>query len=122
MTPSHQHEELKMTTITKLTALALAALVASTTIASALPFSVRPGKSHSNYAVECRVHGDSFYVINWGSNTIDSGRQVSWTSPSTGDHGLTLMPKSLAPGEEVQLADVLSDTVAPGARCAADLV
>jgi hypothetical protein len=93
MTPPNQHEEPEMTTFTKLTALALTTLVASTSIASAVSFSLSPGKSHHNYSVECRVHGDSFYVINWGSNTLDSGRQISWTSPSTGDHGLVLLPK-----------------------------
>jgi hypothetical protein len=76
-----------------------------------------PGPQHRTYAVECRVHGDNFYIINWGNDNLDSGRTVAWASPSTGDGGTLLLPKSLAPGEEVKLADLLSMPVIPGARC-----
>ena len=115
-----------MTNLSKIALVALATLVAGTTIASA---AVAPPtnrlnhtQDHPNYGIECRVHGDSFYIINWGNSVLDSGRQVSWSSPTTQDSGIVLLPKMLAPGEEVQLADVLSDVVVPGSTCSAALV
>ena len=107
-----------MTTLSKIALITLAAVVAGTTIASAaVQPPRRPNTNHPDYGVECRVHGDSFYVINWGNSVLDSGLQISWTSPTTDDSGVTLLPKMLAPGEEVQLADVLSSIVIPGSPC-----
>ena len=107
-----------MTNLSKIALISLALVIAGTTMASAafIPEHRRP-TSHPDYAVECRVHGDSFYVINWGNSVLDSGLQIDWASPTTGDDGRTLLPKMLAPGEEVQLADVLSTDVIPGSPC-----
>ena len=111
--------------LTKTALIALAFVVAGTTLALANgagpPRKVGPNPNHPDYNIECRVHGDSFYVINWGNSVLDSGRQISWTSPTTGDTGTTLLPKMLAPGEEVQLAE-LSTTVAPRSPCDVALV
>jgi len=113
-----------MTNLSKIALTAFALVVAGTTIASAaiIPQRIARPTNHPDYNVECRVHGDSFYIINWGNSVLDSGRQVSWGSPTTNDSGLVLLPKMLAPGEEVQLADVLSDTVLPHSPCNVALV
>ena len=49
-----------------------------------------------------------------GGKTVDFGRQIAWSSPTTDDSDVVLLPETLAPGEEVKLADVLSDD--PAAR------
>ena len=69
------------------------------------------------YAVECRVKGDNFFIINWGNDNLDAGRQIAWSSPTTGDGGVIPLPKTLGPGDQVKLAEVLSAPVLPGARC-----
>jgi hypothetical protein len=111
-----------MTNVTKIAFAALALTVAGTSVAFAAvagpPSRLGGGNSsHPDYSVECRVHGDSFYVMNWGNSVLDSGLQIAWASPTTDDSGVILLPKMLAPGEEVQLADVLSGIVVPGATC-----
>ena len=113
-----------MTNFTKIAALALVALTASTTIASALPVLILPPllkisrpPHNSNHDLECRMRGTDFYVINFGDVSLDSGRQVAWASPETGDSGVITVPVMVAPGDEVRLADLLSIPVAPGTRC-----
>jgi hypothetical protein len=128
MTRHTNMRNFKMTTLTKTALTALAFVVCGTTLAlanGAGPPTHRisgPNPSHPDYNVECRVHGDSFYVINWGNSVLDSGRQISWRSPTTNDSGVVLLPKMLAPGEEVQLADILSDVVLPHSPCNVALV
>jgi hypothetical protein len=58
--------------------------------------------------------------MNFGSTQIDSGRQVAWSSSSTGDSGTVLVPGPLNPGQEFKLSDVLSDNAMRGAPCTAD--
>jgi hypothetical protein len=112
-----------MTNLSKIALIALTAVIAGTSIAAAmstpthrLPTTTN-NNGHPNYAVECRVHGDNFFIMNWGNSTLDSGLQIEWGSPTTGDGGRVLLPKMLAPGEEVKLADALSDIVIPGSPC-----
>ena len=109
-----------MTNLSKIALLALATIIAGTTIASAAPIIIKfpklQGPHNSDQSLECRVRGNDFYVINFGDKNLDSGRQIAWNSPSTGDSGLAMVPKMLAPGEEVRIAD-LSFAVAPGTRC-----
>jgi hypothetical protein len=115
-----------MTNLTKLAAIALAALVASTAIATAggpppLPKvpQVHPQRPHHHGIVdlECKMKGFDFWIINFGNDNVDSGRQVSWSSPTTDDGAVITLPKMLAPGEELRLADVLSDVPAQFAPC-----
>src|SRR4051812_823601 len=104
-----------MTNLIKLTTIALTAIVATTSIASAMILPVprvpRPHlhQNHTLLGVECRVKDNDFWIINWGNTNLDSGRVITWRSPTTGDQGEVLLPKMLAPGEEVKLFDVLSD-------------
>jgi hypothetical protein len=128
------HEVSKMTNLTKLAAIALVALSASTTFASAAfvnppAIMVPPAGPQSQPTVhrtpanlECKVRDADFYIINFGSNNIDSGREVAWSSPATDDDGVILLPRMLAPGDSVKLADVLSDFALPGAPCSAAFV
>jgi hypothetical protein len=115
-----------MTRLTRIAAVALAALVASAAIVStASAFTIPPSlvnllhknQSHPTNAVECSLHGDSLIIFNWGNDNLDSGRQIAWASPTTGDGGVLLLPKMLAPGEQVKIADALSTMVGPGTRC-----
>jgi hypothetical protein len=123
-------EEHEMTKLISLSALAVSALVASTGLASAfsLGFAVDKqtyptGESHSpQIIVECRVRDADFWIMNFGNDVLDSGRQIAWRSPTTGDEGVVLLPKMLGPGEEVKLADVLTDDAHAGAPCTAALV
>ncbi|HVY52643.1 MAG TPA: hypothetical protein VHA07_13925 [Devosia sp.] len=127
-----------MTNLTKLAATALVALTASTSFASAMvtpnypgpiPLPIpptnypgQPDHHHGFTSLECKVRGADFYIMNFGTTTIDSGRQVAWASPTTDDDGVVLLPKMLAPGESVKLADVLSDLALPGSPCSAAFV
>lgn len=126
-----------MTNLTKLAALAVLALGATTSIASALPlpppppfpFPVPGGPNnmpntpsverHGAPDLECRMKGFDFWIINFGSGDVDSGRQVAWASPTTDDGAVITLPKTLAPGEQLKLADVLSDVPYRGAPCVA---
>jgi hypothetical protein len=118
-----------MTKPTRLVSLALVALVAVGGVATDA-FAARqlppprntPSVPHSPDDIVCRVKDDNFYITNFGDRNLDSGRQVSWRSPTTGDEGVILLPKMLAPGEEVELYGVLSDFVAAGSLCTAELV
>jgi hypothetical protein len=65
------------------------------------------------------MKGFDFWIINFGSENVDSGRQVEWSSPSTEDGNIITLPKMLAPGEELRLVDVLSDVPVHGAPCQA---
>ena len=123
-----------MTKLTNLATLAFLALAASTSLASANvipsthPIPTTPGtpstpeNNHGTPFLDCRVHGFDFWIINMGGKTIDSGSQVAWNSPTTDDSSVILLPKMLAPGEEVKLADVLSDIPQRGAPCAVGFV
>lgn len=122
-----------MTNLTKLAAIALVALSASTTFASAafippnfplipVPQPNHPSVHHGITSLDCKVRDGDFYIMNFGTTTIDSGRQVAWSSPTTDDDGVVLLPKMLAPGEQVKLADVLSDMALPGSPCTAAFV
>ena len=116
-----------MTNRTRLVSVALVALVAAGGVATdafamrVLPPRYAPSVSHSPDDVVCRVKDDNFFITNFGNRNLDSGRQVSWRSPTTGVEGTILMPKMLAPGEEVELYGVLSDDAAAGAPCTVDL-
>jgi hypothetical protein len=123
-----------MTKLNRLAALAILALAAAPSLAAAaglppmLPAPKGPAlnmpdaPSHGSPYLDCRVHGLDFFIINMGTKTIDSGSQVAWNSPTTDDSNVVLLPKMLAPGEEVELADVLSDIPQRGAPCAVGFV
>lgn len=110
-----------MTNLTKIAALAFLALTASTTIASAWPFPIKPPATphNSDHSLECRVANGAFYIINFGNTQLESGRQVAWSSPETGDSGIVSVPTMVAPGDEAILAE-LSVPVAAGAPCSVD--
>ncbi len=118
-----------MTSPIKLVSIAFIALVAAGGVATDA-FAMRafpppryaPSTPHSPDDIVCRVKDDNFFIANFGGRNLDSGRQVAWRSPTTGDEGTILIPKMLAPGEEVELFGVLSDYAAAGAPCSADLV
>ncbi len=126
-----------MTNLAKLAAFAVIALGATTSLASAIPF---PGPApfpfpvpggpnttpngptierHGAPDLECRMKGTDFWIINFGGANVDSGRQVAWASPTTDDGAVITLPKTLAPGEQLKLADVLSDVPYRGAPCVA---
>jgi hypothetical protein len=115
-----------MTNRTMTAALALATLLVTTSLASAavVPPKTQP-KPHTEQShhgivdLECKMKGFDFWIINFGSENVDSGRQVEWSSPSTEDGNIITLPKMLAPGEELRLGDVLSDVPVHGAPCQA---
>jgi hypothetical protein len=122
-----------MTNLTKPAAFAVLALAASTTLATAagLP-PMQPGPNwpvtgpnnpteqrHGAPDLVCRMKGFDFWIINFGSATVDSGRQVAWSSPTTEDGDVITLPKTLAPGEQLKLTNVLSDVPSRGAPCSA---
>jgi len=122
-----------MTTRSNLAAVALAGLTlalfgASSASAMFLPQVAPPPRTqqsaptpnHGTPNLECRAKGTDFFIMNFGSTPIDSGRQVAWSSASTGDSGTVLVPGPLEPGQEFKLSDVLSDDAVRGAPCTAD--
>jgi hypothetical protein len=122
-----------MTKLTRLATLAFVALTASTSLAAAaimppmpkiptIPNVPSAPDSHGSPYLDCRVSGLDFWIINMGAKTIESGSQVAWASPTTDDANVVLLPRMLAPGDEVKLADVLSDAPQRGAPCAVGLV
>lgn len=110
-----------MTKLTKMAAIALAALVASTAIAdAAAPLQIKPRPSRPHHGIkdlECKMKGFDFWIINFGNNNVDSGSQISWSSPTTDDGDVITLPRMLAPGEELRLTDVLSDVPERFAPC-----
>ena len=126
-----------MTKLTSLAALAILAFAAAPSLAAAAgappmlpgpkmptpgPSQSSPHTSHGSPYLDCRVHGLDFFIMNMGTSAIDSGSQVAWNSPTTDDSSVVLLPRMLAPGEEVKLADVLSDVPQRGAPCAVGFV
>lgn len=116
------------TNLTKLASLAIMALAATTSITSALEgIHLVPGpnnfpdKVQHSTILECRVKDDNFWIMNFGNGNLDSGLQISWRSPTTNDEGVILLPKMLAPGDEVKLAGILSGDANAGAPCTATL-
>lgn len=74
-----------------------------------------------NTDLACRVHGADLVIINFGDKNADSGRQLSWAT-NNGDGGELPLPKMLAPGEEVTIADALDTFAAPGVDCQAAFI
>lgn len=116
-----------MNKLVTLTGLAFAGLIASTAFANAMvwpypPPTTNPTINHSTLDLECRVKNNDFYIINFGNAVVDSGRQIEWRSPTTNDDGRILLPRMLNPGDEVKLADVLTDVALSGAPCTAAFV
>lgn len=121
---------LRNSTMNKRITLAVAALAAAVTVtfsssAFALfpviplpPLKINvPHHGHNNDLV-CRARGDILFITNFGDKNADSGRTVTW-AVSNGDAGELLLPKMLAPGEEVMIADALNELAAPGDDCQA---
>src|SRR3982751_6450925 len=123
---------LRNSTMNKLIKVAAATLATAVTLsfatsAFALPIIIIPlpkhgPVTHHTHDLTCRVRGDNLFIMNFGDTNADSGRQVSWASPMTGDEGTLMLPKMLAPGEEVMIAEVLTDFAGPGSRCDIDYV
>lgn len=113
--------------MTNLSKLAVAGLAAAVTVslatsAFALPIlKIAPKQVHHTQALDCTVRGFDLIITNFGDDNADSGRQVAWAA-STGDNGTMLLPKMLAPGERLLVADALTDFAARGSRCEADFV
>jgi len=124
---------LRNSTMNKRITLAVAGLAATVTIAfSSSAFALFPviplpplklnvPHHHHTMDLTCRVRGDNLFITNFGDANADSGRQVSWAS-TTGDEGTLLLPKMLAPGEEVMIAEVLTEMAGPGDECQAAFV
>jgi hypothetical protein len=109
-------------TMNKLITVAAATLattiaVSFATSAFALPVIKPRPHTHYTHDLTCRVRGDNLFITNFGDTNAESGSQISWASPATGDAGTLLLPKMLAPGEELMIADVLTDLAGPGSRC-----
>jgi hypothetical protein len=116
-----------MNKLVTLAGLAFAGIIVSTSFASAMviptwPPMPQPNTTHSTLDLECRVKNNDFYIINFGNAVVDSGRQIEWRSPTTNDDGRILLPRMLNPGDEVKLADVLTDVALSGAPCTAAFV
>ena len=110
----------------KLAALGIVALATSTSFAVALPYPAAVNlptpqldQPQRPPDLDCRMKGFDFWIINFGNANVDSGRQVAWSSPTTDDGAVITLPRMLAPGEELKLADVLSDVPYRGAPCTA---
>jgi|SRR6185369_5524210 len=113
----------------KLATLALVATIATSAFvsdASAKGVGPHPNPppvvNHGSPDITCKVKDFDFWIINFGDTNLDSGRQVEWRSPTTEDAGIIMLPKMLAPGEQIKLADVLSDEAYRGAPCTAAFV
>src|SRR3569623_1341365 len=97
--------------------LALVGVSLATTVFAAPPPKVqRPHLVHS-HDLSCKVIGPNLIITNFGDTNADSGRQVDWSSPDTNDGGTLTLPKLLAPGEEVLIADILTTPALPGDDC-----
>jgi len=113
-----------MSTLRKFTiaGLAVAATLSLATSAFALPIlKIVPKQAHHTQALDCTVRGFDLIITNFGDDNADSGRQVAWAA-ATGDDGTLLLPKMLAPGERLLIADVLTDFAARGTACQAGFV
>ena len=104
------------------TVLALVGVSLATTAFAANPKPpARPHAIHS-HDLSCKVIGPNLVITNFGDTNADSGRQGDWSSPDTLDGGTLTLPKMLAPGEEVLLADILTTAALPGDDCDAAFV
>lgn len=140
-----------MTNVTKFAALALVALVASTSLASAggikiinigpvtphIPIiNIGPITPHTpigspdhpevTLALECSVRDprgitDDFWLVNVGNGDLPAGTKVKFSVPSTGDHGAFLLPRSVEVGEKIRIANLLHDAES-GAPCTAKIL
>ncbi len=72
-----------------------------------------------NLALDCAVKNeepstDDFFLLNIGSAELPAGLKIRFEIPSTGERGVFLLPRSLAPGQKALipglLKAVLSDT------------
>ena len=119
-----------MNTLTKTAAAALAATIVVSFVTSAFAINLpapqprRPAGPHVQHShdLSCKVIGTNLIITNFGDTNADSGRQVAWSSPDTADGGTLMLPKMLAPGEQVLIADILTDFATPGDDCEADFV
>lgn len=107
----------------KLIVATLAAVVVAATASSAFAFfppikgpKLIVPRQDVTHDLTCRVSGDNLYITNFGNSTDDSGREVVWASPATGDQGSLILPP-IAPGDEVLFAGVLTDFAGPGSPC-----
>jgi hypothetical protein len=88
-----------------------------------LPFpSVDHDQPNGYVAIECKVKSafgttDDMWLINTGNVELPSGIQIKFRVPSTGDHGVFLLPRTLDVGEKLKLSDLLHDAET-GAPCA----
>ena len=112
--------------MTKLVTITTAALVAVLGVSMATSaFAAKPpARPHAihNHDLSCTVRGPNLVITNFGDTNADSGSQVIWSSPDTLDGGTLTLPKMLAPGEEVLIADILTTIALPGDDCTADIV
>jgi hypothetical protein len=109
----------------KLTMITTAALAAAVTLSLATgAFALPPPRPHlpHSHDLSCTVRGPNLIITNFGDTNADSGRQLVWSAPNTNDGGTLTLPKMLAPGEEVLIADVLTDFALPGDTCDAAFV
>ena len=101
------------------TLFALVGVSLATSAFAANPPHLPPARPHAihSHDLSCKVVGPNLIITNFGDTNADSGRQVDWSSPDTLDGGTLTLPKMLAPGEELRLADVLSDVPERFAPC-----
>ncbi|MBN9305929.1 MAG: hypothetical protein BGO82_01150 [Devosia sp. 67-54] len=113
-----------MSNLHKLAVVGLATAVTLSLASGAFALSlIKPvlKQAHHTQALDCTVRGFDLIITNFGDDNADSGRQVAW-AVSTGDNGTMLLPKMLAPGERLLVADALTDFAARGSRCQVDYI
>ena len=101
------------------TLFALVGVSLATSAFAANPPHLPPARPHAihSHDLSCKVVGPNLIITNFGDTNADSGRQVDWSSPDTLDGGTLTLPKMLAPGEEVLIADILTTPALPGDDC-----
>lgn len=76
--------------------------------------------------VGCKVQApgattDDIWIINTGDVTLPMGSKIRFRVPSTGDHGAFELPRDIAVGQKLKIADLLNDA-ASGASCTVRLL
>ena len=120
-----------MTMITKLAGTALAALVLTTTLASAATVTQTNSNGIATQIkfkaiASCMLaHGefpDDVFIVNSGLATLKAGTQVQWKVPAAPATGVLTLVADLSPGQNVFLKNVVPGGVEASNPCNAKLL
>lgn len=115
-----------MTMITKIAGVAAAALVLSTTLASAGDYTVASRAVLKFNAVACQLASgefpDDIFVINKGVLVLKAGTKVNWSIPSAPyAKGVHTLVADLAGGKSVFVSNAIPGGIEAGNACKAKL-